>query len=63
MKELTIENQVYRRMLNPQNLAERVMCLVYIEAFPEVDHVYSDMNEESKFMVRMYSEGFRGKSI
>lgn len=36
-----------------------VFIMDFIKAFPEVGHVYSNLDEESKFMVRMYSEGFR----
>ena len=39
-----------------------VFIMDFIEAFPETQHVYSNLDEESKFMVRMYSEGFRDNS-
>lgn len=39
-----------------------VFIMDFIKAFPETQHVYSNLDEESKFMVRMYSEGFRENS-
>ena len=34
----------------------------FMEEFPEVKQVYDRMDEESQFMVRMYSECFRNSS-
>ena len=39
-----------------------VYIMDFIEAFPEAKHVYEDLDEESKFMVRLYSESFRNSS-
>lgn len=34
----------------------------FLSAFPEVRHVYDELDEESKFMVDMYKDGFRERS-
>lgn len=34
----------------------------FLLAFPEVNHVYDELDEESKFMVDMYKDGFRKRS-
>ena len=39
-----------------------VFIMDFLEAFLEVKPVYDDLDEESKYMVRMYSEGFRNRS-
>jgi hypothetical protein len=39
-----------------------VFLMDFLKAFPEVAHVYKDADEETKFMVRMYSESFRNSS-
>ena len=39
-----------------------VFMMDFLKAFPEVAHVYLDADEETKFMVRMYSESFRNRS-
>ena len=39
-----------------------VFMMDYLKAFPEAAHVYQDADEETKFVVRMYSEGFRYRS-
>lgn len=39
-----------------------VFIMDFLKAFPEVEYVYLNLDEESKFMVRMYSEGFRVNS-
>ncbi len=39
-----------------------VYIMDFMEEFPEAMRVYSEMNEESQFMVRMYSECFRNSS-
>lgn len=36
-----------------------VFAIDFIEVFPEVKYVYDKLDEESQFMVRMYSESFR----
>jgi len=40
-----------------------VFIMDYIKIFPEAEHVYSNLDIESKFMVRMYSEGFKERSL
>ncbi len=39
-----------------------VFLIDYLKAFPEAVHVYQDADEETKFMIGMYSEGFRNRS-
>lgn len=39
-----------------------VYILDFIEAYPEVKYVYDELDKESKFMVRLYSEAFRDSS-
>ena len=39
-----------------------VYIMDFMEEFPEVKHVYDRMDDESQFMVRMYSECFRNGS-
>lgn len=39
-----------------------VYIMDFIEAFPEAKHVYEDLDDESKFMVRLYSESFRNNT-
>ena len=39
-----------------------VYIMDFIEAFPEAKHVYEELDDESKFMVRLYSESFRNNS-
>jgi hypothetical protein len=39
-----------------------VFIMDFLEAFLELKPVYDDLDEESKYMVRMYSEGFRNRS-
>lgn len=39
-----------------------VFLMDFLKAFPEVAHVYKDADEETKFVVRMYSESFRNRS-
>ena len=39
-----------------------VFMMDFLEAFPEAKYVYDNLDEETKFMVRMYNEGFRDKS-
>lgn len=34
----------------------------FLSAFPEVRHVYDELDKESKFMVDMYKDGFRERS-
>lgn len=41
---------------------DEVIMMDYLKAFPEAAHVYQDADEETKFMVRMYSESFRNRS-
>ena len=36
-----------------------VFIMDFIDVFPEVKYVYGDLDKESKFMVRLYSESFR----
>ncbi len=40
-----------------------VYIMDFIEAFPEAKHVYDELDDESKFMVRLYSESFRNNSV
>lgn len=39
-----------------------VFMMDFLKTFPEAKHVYDNLDEETKFMVRMYSEDFRDKS-
>lgn len=39
-----------------------VFMMDFLEAFPEAKYVYDNLDEETKFMVRIYNEGFRDKS-
>ena len=34
----------------------------FLSAFSEIKHVYDELDEESKFMVDMYKDGFRERS-
>lgn len=38
-----------------------VFLMDFLKSFPEIVQVYQDADEETKFMVRMYSESFRGQ--
>lgn len=39
-----------------------VYIMDFLEAYPEAKHVYDELDDESHFMVRMYSECFRNSS-
>ncbi len=39
-----------------------VYIMDFMEEFPEVKHVYDELDDESQFVIRMYSEGFRNSS-
>lgn len=39
-----------------------VFMMDFLKAFPEIAHVYQNLDEETKFVVRMYSESFRNRS-
>lgn len=39
-----------------------VYIMDFLKAFPEAQHVYEELDDESKFMVRMYCECFRNSS-
>ena len=38
-----------------------VFMMDFLETFPEAKYVYDNLDEDTKFMVRMYCEGFRDK--
>ncbi len=40
-----------------------VFIMDFLESFPEVRHVYKDLDEETQFMIRMYSIMFRNHSL
>lgn len=40
-----------------------VYIMDFLKAYPEAKHMYDELDEESQFMVRMYSEGFRNSSV
>lgn len=40
-----------------------VFIMDFIEAFPEVKHVYKDLDEETQYMIHMYSLMFRNHSL
>lgn len=40
-----------------------VYIMDFMEEYPETKHVYKELDEESQFVIRMYSEGFRNRSI
>lgn len=39
-----------------------VYIMDFLKTYPEAQHVYGDLDDESKFMVRLYSESFRKSS-
>lgn len=40
-----------------------VYIMDFMEEYPEVKKVYDGLDDESKFVIRMYSEGFRNSSV
>ncbi len=40
-----------------------VFIMDFMEVYPEIQYVYTDLDHESQFAIRMYNECFRGDSM
>ena len=60
-KNRAIEDLNYTAVMQMISIMS-VFVMDFLKAFPELEHVYHDLDEETKYVVRMYSEAFRNSS-